>query len=52
MEQGARKKIYLNDKVYSRLKTEKDRPKSVTLKEAQHFILPKIDGFFKTFWEV
>lgn len=41
----------MNDKVYNRLKTEKDRPRTATLKEAQNHILPRINELFSSFWE-
>lgn len=52
MEAGAKKKILFNDKVYNKLKSDKDRPKSSTLKDVQHFLLPKIEEHFNKFWEV
>ena len=42
----------MNDKVYTRLKQEKDRPKTATLQDAQKHILPQIEDYFKKFWEV
>ena len=52
LEQGARKKVLMSDKVYDKLKKEKERPKTPTLKECQHHLLPSLDSLFKTFWEV
>ena len=42
----------MNEKVYEKLKKEKDRPKSSTLKDAQAHILPTLEDAFKKFWEV
>ena len=52
MEQGARKKVHLSDGVYNRLRTEKDRPKSATLKEAQRYITKQLEEYFQTFFQV
>ena len=51
LEQGARKKVLMSDKVYDKLKKEKERPKTPTLKECQHHLVPPLDSLFKTFWE-
>ena len=52
MEQGARKKVHLSDTVYNRLRSERDRPRTPTLKEAQKYILPHIEEYFANFWNV
>ena len=52
MEQGAKKKVLLSEKVYSKLKIEKPRPKSATLKDVQSHVLPKLEEHFKKFWDV
>ncbi len=52
MEQGARKKVLMSDKVYGRLKSEKDRPKTPTMRDAQHHIIPQLESYFHKFWEV
>lgn len=52
MEQGAKKKVHLSDRVYNKLKTERDRPKSPTLRDTQHYILPQIEESFSRFWAV
>ena len=52
LEQGARKKVHLSDKVYTRLENERDRPKTPTLKEAQQYLLPQLQEHFDNFWKV
>ncbi len=42
----------MSDKVYDRLKKEKDRPRTATFKDCQSHMLPKIEELFKQFWEV
>ena len=42
----------LSEKAYTRLRQEKDRPKTATLKEAQQHILPHLETTFRKFWEV
>ena len=44
--------MVLSEKAYSRLRQEKERPKTATLKEAQQHILPHLETTFKKFWEV
>ena len=52
MDQGAKKKVPLSDRVYNKLKSERDRPKTGTLKDTQHYILSQIEESFNRFWIV
>ncbi|KAK2187817.1 hypothetical protein NP493_153g02003 [Ridgeia piscesae] len=52
LTQGSRKKVLVSDKAYLRLRQEKDRPKTATLKESQQHILPQLEQIFRTFWEM
>ncbi|ELU03775.1 hypothetical protein CAPTEDRAFT_221083 [Capitella teleta] len=50
MENSARKKVVLNDTVAHRMKAEKERPKTPTLKDLQKSVLPQIEEHFSNFW--
>lgn len=53
MEANAKKAVKLNnEKVKSRLATEKDRPKTATLNEAQKTLVAMINPMFNQFFEV
>ncbi len=52
MEQGAKKKVHLSDRVYNKLKTEKDRPRTGTLKDAQTYLNTQLEEVFSRFWAV
>ena len=44
--------MLMNDKVYHRLGSEKDRPRSPTLNEAQKHLKPTLEEYFQHFWTV
>ncbi|KAI0239141.1 hypothetical protein LSAT2_010110 [Lamellibrachia satsuma] len=52
LNQGSRKKVLLSEKAYTRLRQEKDRPKTPTLKESQQHILPQLEQIFSNFMEM
>jgi hypothetical protein len=52
MDASARKKVVFNDAIQHRMKAEKERPKTPTLKEMQKFLLHQIEEQFSTFWSV
>lgn len=52
MESGAKKFVKLTEKVYNRLSTEKERPKTPTLKESQNVAVAFINTMFRQFFEV
>ena len=52
LESSSRKHISISGKINARLKLERDRPRSKTLKEVQAQFLPQIEVIFKRFWEV
>ena len=52
MEQGAKKQVQLSDRVYTKLKTDKERPKSATLKDSLNHVAPKLEEAFSRFWAV
>ncbi|KAL5009301.1 hypothetical protein ScPMuIL_014882 [Solemya velum] len=49
LEPNAKKHLKFNEKIQHRLLSEKDRPKSATVREMQHFVLPKIDESFSAY---
>lgn len=51
-EPSSKKKIPLQERVLKRLESEKDRPRTPTLKEAQAHVLPSLEESFTRFWNV
>ncbi|XP_064623273.1 uncharacterized protein LOC135485317 isoform X13 [Lineus longissimus] len=51
LDKGSKKSISLTDKIEHRLNSEKDRPKSPTLKDVLHHIKPQLEEHFKNFWD-
>ena len=52
LESSARKKVQLPERIHNKLKNDKERPKSGTLKEIQRDIIAGIEQQFAIFWEV
>ena len=52
IDQSSKKKVQLSDRVYTKMKSEKERPRTPTLKECQSHILPMLEEAFVRFWNV